>query len=135
MVFQSDASGVALTGSGTNAATLAFGTVYAFGGTLTTGVTRSAGASSFTISSPVDIVVTRANSTSANYTLKAQLGTADATNTWLVNAVTITNASAATISSTVTYTTANPFTIGITIPFTESSGAVTNTINFTATAN
>jgi hypothetical protein len=79
--------------------------------------------------------VTRANSTSANYTLKAQLGTADATNTWLVNAVTITNASAATISSTVTYTTANPFTIGITIPFTESSGAVTNTINFTATAN
>ena len=63
---------------------------------LTTGVTRTIAASNFTVSSPVDVMVTKANSTSANYTLTAQLATADATNTWTVGGVTVTSAAAAT---------------------------------------
>ena len=48
LVFNKDASGAALTGAGTNAATLAFGTVQAYGGTLTTGVTRTVDGTDFT---------------------------------------------------------------------------------------
>src|SRR5882724_4214417 len=92
LVFTSDAAGVALTGSGTNAATLAFGNVQAFGGALTTGVVRSTAANNFTVTSAMDVTVTKANSASANYTLKAQLGAADAVNTWQVSATAVTSA-------------------------------------------
>ncbi|HYX53914.1 MAG TPA: hypothetical protein VE783_10730 [Candidatus Limnocylindrales bacterium] len=136
LVFNSDPAGVALTGSGTNAATLAFGTVQAFGGTLTTGVTRTPGTTSFTVSSPFDVNVAKANLTSANYTLKAQLNAADATNTWQVGGVTVTSAAAATITGTGSYDTNNAFTLALTIPFTTASGtSISNSLNFTATAN
>ena len=136
LVFNSDPAGVALTGSGSNAATLAFGTVQAFGGALTAGVTRTAAASSFTVSSPVDIFVDKANVASSNYTLKAQLNAADAVNTWTVGGVAVTNASAATITATGAYTTNVAETVALTIPFSTASGTnISNAINFTATAN
>jgi hypothetical protein len=137
LVFNSDASGVALSsGAGTNAATLGFGTVSAFGA-LAGNVTRSVVAgTSFTVSTPVDVQVSKANSSSGNYTLKAQLGSADATNTWQVAGNTITSASATTITSTGTYGSNASEAIAITVPFTTSSGtAISNTINFTATSN
>jgi hypothetical protein len=136
LVFNSDPAGVALSGAGTNAATLAFGTVQAFGGALTAGVTRTTAATSFTVSSPVDVFVDKANISSANYTLKAQLNAADAVNTWSVGGVPVTNAAAATITATGAYTTNVPETVALTIPFTTASGtAISNAINFTATAN
>jgi len=136
LVFDSDAAGVALSGSGTNAATLAFGTVQAFGGTLTTGVTRTTAANSFTVSSPFDVNVAKANLTSANYTLKAQLNAADTTNTWQVGGVTVTSGAAATITGTGTYNADNQISLALTIPFTTASGtSISNSINFTATAN
>jgi hypothetical protein len=136
LIFNSDAAGVALTGDGTNAATLAFGTVQAFGGTLTPGVARSTTANNFTVSSAVDVRVDKANSSSATYTLKAQLGTADATNTWTVGSATVTNAAAATVTSTGAYATKSNFPVAITIPFTTASGtSISNTINYTATSN
>ena len=136
LVFVSDASGVALTGSGTNAATLAFGNVSAFGA-LAAGVVRPVPtATTFTVSSAVDVNVTKTNSASANYTLKAQLGSADAVNTWQVGGFTVTNASAATITATGTYDANSNFPVAITIPFTTASGTnISNTINYTATAN
>ncbi|HWZ42144.1 MAG TPA: hypothetical protein VNW97_01635 [Candidatus Saccharimonadales bacterium] len=135
LVFNSDAAGVALTGSGTNAATLAFGNVSAFGA-VGAGVVRTTAAASFTVSSAVDVNVTKANSASANYTLKAQLGAADATNTWQVGGVTVTNAAAATVTATGAYATNNNFPVAITVPFATASGTViSNTINYTATAN
>src|SRR5689334_12588524 len=74
LLFNSDGSGVALSsGAGTNAATLNFGTITAYS-TLTANVSRSVGTNTFTVSTPVDVLVNKANSTSANYTLKAQLG-------------------------------------------------------------
>jgi len=135
LVFNSDAAGVVLTGAGTNAATLAFGNVSAFGA-LAAGVVRTTTATTFTVSSAVDVNVTKTNSASANYTLNAQLGAADATNTWQVGGVTVTNAAAATITATGAYAANSNFPVAITVPFTTASGTViSNTINYTATAN
>ena len=135
LVFNSDPAGVALTGSGTNAATLAFGSVSAFGA-VSAGVVRTAAATNFTVSSAVDVNVSKTNSASANYTLTAQLGAADAVNTWSVGGVGVTNAAAATITATGTYGSNSNFPVAITIPFTTASGTnISNTINYTATAN
>lgn len=136
LVFNSDASGVALSsGAGTNAATLAFGNVSAYGA-VAGGVTRTVGASNFTVSSPVDVFVAKSNSASANYTLNARLGAADAVNTWQVAGNTITSAAASTITATGTYGSNAAEAIALTIPFTTASGTnINNTINFSATAN
>jgi hypothetical protein len=136
LVFNSDASGVALTsGAGTNAAALDFGTVSAFGAIPAT-ITRSTTASNFTVSTPVDVLVSKTNSASANYTLTTQLSTADAVNTWAANGTAFTNSTSATATAAGTYGSNVPVTLAITIPFTTASGtAISNVVNFTATAN
>ena len=136
LVFNSHAGGVALTsGAGTNAAALDFGTVSAFGAIPAT-ITRTTTASDFTVSTPVDVLVTKTNSASANYTLSTQLSTADAVNTWAANGTSFTNATAATATAAGTYGSNVPVTLAITIPFTTASGtAISNVVNFTATAN
>jgi hypothetical protein len=133
LVFSTSTGGVALGGSA-SAATLAFGTVQAFGGTLATGVSRTITANNFTVSSPVDIIVTKANSTSANYTLKANLATADAVNTWTVGGVPVTGGAAAPVTTTGAYGTTS-FPVAITVLLTSPAGSITNTINYTATSN
>jgi hypothetical protein len=136
LVFNSNAGGVALSaGAGTNAATLAFGNVSAFGA-LAAGVGRSTTATTFTVSSAVDVLVSKTNSASANYTLKAQLGAADAVNTWNVGGVAVTSAAQSTLTATGTYAANSNFPVAITVPFTTASGTlISNTINYTATAN
>ena len=136
LVFNSDASGLALSsGAGTNAATLAFGNVSAFGA-ISAGIVRSTTATNFTVSSAVDVLVTKTNSASANYSLTAQLGSADAVNTWTVGGVGVTNAAAAPITATGTYGSNSNFPVAITVPFTTASGTlISNTINYVATAN
>lgn len=136
LVFNSDAAGVALSsGAGTNAATLAFGNVSAFGA-VAAGVVRTTAANSFTVSSAVDVLVSKTNSASANYTLKAQLGAADAVNNWTVGGVAVTSAAAATVTATGAYASNSNFPVAITVPFTTASGTlISNTINYTATAN
>lgn len=136
LVFNSDAAGVALSsGAGTNAATLNFGTVSAFGAIPAT-ITRSTTASDFTVSTPVDVLVSKANVTSANYTLTTQLNAADAVNTWAANGATFTNAAAGTATATGAYGSNVPVTLAITIPFTTASGTtISNIVDFTATAN
>jgi hypothetical protein len=136
LVFNSDASGLALSsGTGTNAATLAFGNVSAFGA-IPAGIVRSTTATTFTVSSAVDVQVSKTNSASANYTLKAQLGAADAVNTWSVGGTAVTNAAQATLTATGAYAANSNLPVAITVPFTTASGTViSNTINYTATAN
>jgi hypothetical protein len=136
LVFNSDASGLALSsGAGTNTATLAFGNVSAFGA-ISAGIVRSTTASNFTISSAVDVQVSKTNSASANYTLKAQLGAADAVNTWSVGGVAVTNAAQSTLTATGAYAANSNFPVAITVPFTTASGTlISNTINYSATAN
>jgi hypothetical protein len=117
------------------AVTLQFGNVSAFGA-IAAGITRSTTATTFTVSTPVDVLVTKANSASANYTLKAQLGAADAVNTWQVGGTTVTNAALSTLTPTGAYGSNLTEVIALTIPFTSANGTViSNNINFTATAN
>jgi hypothetical protein len=134
LTFESDPSGIALGGSGTNAATMAFGSVSAFGTIATAGVTRSVGATDFTVSSPFGVKVVTANSTSASYNLAASLGSADATNTWKVGATTLSTAPA-TVATSQGYGSAVAHTLAITIPKAAAAGAISRTVNFTATAN
>ncbi|HEU4416313.1 MAG TPA: hypothetical protein VFT65_16110 [Candidatus Angelobacter sp.] len=136
LVFNSDASGVALSsGAGTNTATLDFGAVSAFGA-INPKIVRTTTASNFTVSSAVDVQVAKTNSASANYTLVAQLGAADAVNTWSVGGVAVTSAAQSTLTATGTYAANSNFPVAITIPFTTASGTlISNTINYTATAN
>ncbi|HEX4488916.1 MAG TPA: hypothetical protein VH088_21760 [Terriglobales bacterium] len=135
LVFSTDASGITLGGSGTSAATIAFGNVQAFGGTVPTGVTRTVNAlTNWRLATPFDVLVEIANQTSSNYTLTAQLQTSDSTNTWQLGSTTITSASAATLTSTGTYGT-TVYILNLTIPFSEAAGAISNTLNFVATAN
>ena len=136
LVFNSDVAGVALSsGAGTNTATLAFGNVSAFG-VVAAGVVRTTTAANFTVSSAVDVLVSKTNSASANYTLKAQLGTADAVNTWSVGGVAVTSAAQSTLTATGTYASNSNFPVAITIPFTTASGTlISNTISYSATAN
>lgn len=136
LIFDSDPSGVPLSGTGTNAATLALGTVQAYGGTVPAGATRTVnGTTDYTYSSPFDVKVTKANSASSNYTLTAALNAADATNTWKVDAVTLTT-SAQQITATGGYGSDAVHTLYLTIPFSEADGtSISNVVNFTATAN
>src|SRR5215475_8207721 len=132
ITFSTDASGITLGGSGTSSATIAFGSVQAFGGSVPTGVTRTVnGTTNWKLSTPFDITVVVANLTSSNYTLTAQLSSSDSTNTWQLNSTTVTSASAATLTTTGAYgTTAD--TLNLTIPFSANAGAISNTINFVA---
>lgn len=137
LTFLTASSGVTLSGSGTNAATLPFGNISAYG-TLSSNVTRTAvTATTFTVSTPVLIAVTDANGSSANFTLNAQLNAADSVNAWSVGGVTVTSGAAASITASGAYgSTGTSENINITVPFTTaSSTAISNTINFTATAN
>lgn len=135
LTLQTDASGLALGNSGTSAVTAAFGTMSAYGGSVPAGVTRTVnGTTNWKVSTPFDVVVQVANQTSSNYTLTAQLQTADATNTWQIGSSTITSASASTLTAAGTYGT-TAYTFNLTIPFSEGAVAISNTINFVATAN
>lgn len=134
MTFVSDGAGIALGGSGTSAATVAFGSVQAYGGTVPAGVTKAVnGVTNWSLSTPVDVVVEVANQTSTNYTLSAGLQTADATNTWQLGATSLTTTPATLTASGAYGSTA--YTFKLTIPFSAAAAAISNTINFTATAN
>lgn len=143
LTLQSDASGIVLGGSGTNAASMSFGSMQAFAGNAPSGVTKTVGSTSWKISTPFDVKVTCTNLVglvpctllmSATYTLTAQLQSSDATNTWQVGGFTL-STTATTLTSSGTYSQATAYTFALTIPFSESPGAINNTINFVATAN
>jgi hypothetical protein len=134
LTFETDGSGVALTGAGSSAATLGFGAVSAFDSIPTLNVTRTVAAADFTVSTPFGVKVVRANSGSANYALAAALDTADTTNTWTINTTALTTSNQ-TLGGTYAYGSALSHTMKLTVPFTASSGVVSRVINFTATAN
>src|ERR1700730_12042229 len=90
LTFVTDASGLAVTGTGTSTASLAFGTVSMYGGTVPTNVTKTVtGTTSFSLATPFDVRVDLANSASTTYTLTATLMTADAVNVWSIGATNI----------------------------------------------
>ena len=72
-----ESAGGTTSGTGTNAATSALGGISKYG-SAPTGFTLARGASNWTISSTVGVKVDKANLTSTDYTLTAQLGSAPA---------------------------------------------------------
>jgi len=134
LTFVTDAAGITLGGTGTSTASMAFGSVQAYGGSVPANVTKTVnGTTNWAVATPFDVVVEVANQTSANYTLNASIQTTDAVNTWALGATTLTTTPAA-LTSTGTYG-STAYTFKLTIPFSATAGDISNTLNFTATAN
>jgi hypothetical protein len=133
LTFVTDASGLAVTGTGTSTASLPFGTVSMYGGTVPTNVTKTVnGVLSFSLSTPFDVRVDLANSASTTYTLTARLATADAVNTWAIGATDISSAAGFALTAAGVYATNVPYTLHLTVPASETAGLITNSIGFTA---
>lgn len=136
MTFVTDVAGITLGASGTDAAAIAFGTVSAFGAAPPTGVTRTVnGTTSWSLSTPFDVVVQAANGPGeeGTYTLSAGLQTSDLVNDWTVGGTTL-DTSPTVLTGTGAYV-STPYVLQLTIPFTATAGTITNTINFEAVAN
>jgi len=137
LIFTTDASGFTVTGSGSAAGTLTLGNVQMYGGTVPTNVTRTPNTNvSFTLSTPIDVEVDVANDPSSlTYSLLGNLNAADTTNTWTFNTVAVSAAGVTPQVTGASYGSATSYTLAVTIPATEAAGTISNTINFTATAN
>jgi hypothetical protein len=116
--FQSVPGYVSLTGAGTPIAS---------------GVTRTVGASDYTISTAFGVRVIKIISLSSNYTLQARLQSAHAL-TWKVDGVTM-STTAATVATLQPYATTLTHTLDFVVPFSYAAGAVTTVFEVTAIAN
>jgi hypothetical protein len=133
MTFESVSGGVPMTGAGTENATLNFGSVSAFE-PLGTGVSRSAGASSYTVSTTFGVRATHLLSLlSPNYTLQARLQSSSPL-AWTIDGVTV-STSSAVIGTSQRYSTTIPHTIAFVVPFSRPAGLVTTVFEVTAIAN
>src|ERR1700756_5717230 len=89
-----ESAGGTTSGTGTAAATSALGSISKYG-SAPTGFTLARGASNWTLSSTVGVQVDKANLTSTDYTLTAQLGSAPASGVaWKLNGSTLSDRAA-----------------------------------------
>jgi predicted secreted protein len=130
-----ESAGGTTSGTGTAAATSALGNISKFG-SAPTGFTLARGASDWTLSSTVGVQVVKANLTSTDYTLTAQLGSAPASGvTWKLNGSTLSDSAATTLTSTGTYASTGSYSWDIVVADSAAAAAIDNAINFTATSN
>ena len=130
-----ESAGGTTSGTGTDAATSALGNVSKFG-SAPTGFTLARGASNWTLSSTVGVKVDKANLTSTDYTLTAQLGSAPASGvTWKLNGSTLSDSAATTLTSTGTYGSTGSYSWDIVVADSAAAAAIDNAIDFTATSN
>jgi hypothetical protein len=131
-----ESAGGVTSGTGTNAATSALGTISKYSNAAPTSFTLARGASDWTLSSTIGVKVSKANLTSTDFTLTASLGSAPALGiTWKLNGTTIPNGSAATLTATGTYGSSVPYNWDIVVADSAAAASIDNTINFTATSN
>jgi hypothetical protein len=130
--FESVAGFLPLAGDGTNTAMLDFGRVSAFG-PLNAGVSRTLGASSYTISTTFGVRARRQQGQSSNYTLQARLQTGSVL-TWRVDGLTM-STSPATIATLQQYNRSVSHTLAFVVPFSQPAGAITTVFEVTAIAN
>ena len=127
-----------LTNAGTNNVGLDFGTA-AFPGsfhTLACVNYQHIGAAVYQVSSAFDVVVTKANSSSPNYRLAAQISTPPPANvSWLVNNVTLTTAGFTALDAADNYATPITKTLQVQVKNTVAAQTLLETITFLATAN
>jgi predicted secreted protein len=130
-----ESAGGTTSGTGTAAATSDLGNISKFG-SAPTGFTLARGASNWTISSTVGVKVDKANLTSTDYTLTAQLGSAPASGVaWKLNGSTLSDSAATTLTSTGTYASTGSYSWDIVVADSAAAAAIDNSINFTATSN
>jgi predicted secreted protein len=130
-----ESAGGTTSGTGTAAATSALGSISKFGAA-PTGFTLARGASDWTLSSTVGVKVDKANLTSTDYTLTAQLGSAPASGiTWKLNGSTLSDSAATTLTSTGTYGSTGSYSWDIVVADSAAAGAIDNSVDFTATSN
>jgi hypothetical protein len=130
-----ESAGGTTSGTGTAAATSDLGNISKYG-SAPTGFTLARGASDWTISSTVGVKVDKANLTSTDYSLTAQLGSAPASGVaWKLNGSTLSDSAATTLTSTGTYASTGSYSWDIVVADSASAAAIDNAINFTATSN
>lgn len=130
-----ESAGGTTSGTGTAAATSALGSISKYG-SAPTGFTLARGASNWTLSSTVGVKVDKANLTSTDYTLTAQLGSAPASGvTWKLNGSTLSDSAAITLTSTGTYGSTGSYSWDIVVADSAAAAAIDNAIDFTATSN
>jgi hypothetical protein len=127
-----------LTNAGTNSVGLDLGTA-SFPGNFHTSAcvnyTHLTGAV-YEVSSAFDVVVSKANSSSPNYRLAAQISTPPPANvTWLLNNVTLTSVGLTTLDTTDNYGTPITKTLQVQVKNTVAPQVLAETITFLATAN
>jgi hypothetical protein len=130
-----ESAGGTTSGTGTSAATSDLGNISKFG-SAPTGFTLARGASNWTISSTIGVQVVKANLTSTDYTLTAQLGSAPASGvTWKLNGSTLSDSAATTLTSTGTYASTGSYSWDVVVADSAAAAAIDNTINLTASSN
>jgi predicted secreted protein len=130
-----ESAGGTTSGTGTAAATAALENISKYGAA-PTGFTLARGASDWTVSSTIGVQVAKANLTSTDYTLTAQLGSAPASGvTWKLNGSTLSDSAATTLTSTGTYGSTGSYSWDIVVADSAAAAAIDNAVNFTATSN
>lgn len=93
-------------------------------------------ATSYQVSSAFDVVVTKANTSSPNYRLAAEISTAPPANvTWLINNITLTNTAFTQLDASANYSQAITKTLQVQVKNTVPGQALLETVTFLATAN
>jgi predicted secreted protein len=130
-----ESAGGTTSGTGTAGATSALSSIAKYG-SAPTGFTLARGVSDWTLSSTVGVQVDKANLTSTDYTLTAQLSSAPASGvTWKLNGSTLSDSAATTLTSTGTYGSAGSYSWDVVVADSAAAASVDNAINFTATSN
>jgi predicted secreted protein len=130
-----ESAGGTTSGTGTAAASSDLGNITKYG-SAPTGFTLARGASDWTISSTVGVRVVKANLTSTDYTLVAQLGSAPASGvTWKLNGSTLNDVEVTILTSTGTYGSTGNYSWDIVVADSAAAAAIDNSISFTATSN
>jgi hypothetical protein len=122
-------------GTGTAAATSDLGNISKYG-SAPTGFTLARGTSDWTISSTVGVQVVKANLTSDDYTLDAQLGSAPATGvTWKLNGSALNDSTPTPLTDSGEYASTDSYSWDIVVTDSVAAAAIDNSITFTATSN
>jgi hypothetical protein len=127
----------ALSNSGTNNVGLDLGTA-AFPGNSYTGCGNYThlGGAVYQVSSAFDVVVAKANTSSPNYRLAAEISMAPPANVaWLVNNVTLTNTAFTPLDANDSYSAAVTKTLQVQVKNSVPAQVLSETITFLATAN
>lgn len=123
-----------ISGAGTSAASVNFG-IASIAGDNQSCVSFSKNGQNYTLSNDVYAVVTQSNLSSSNYSLTASLGSAAPTGvTWAINSATLSTASTS-VTTGGTYGSNLALYLQVTVAGTVTATNLSETINFTATAN